>query len=55
MATKNDNGMEIPKSEIESLARLLLPEIQKYFISEAGRLEFEGWKVKKAQAGKEAE
>jgi hypothetical protein len=50
---KKDNGTGIPKHEIESLARCLLPEIQKYFESEVGKREFEEWKMKQAQAGKE--
>ena len=53
MALKKDNGMEIPKSEIESLARLLLPEIQKYFEHEDGKREFEDWKVIQSLAEKE--
>ena len=46
--TKNQNSQEcnIPKSEIESLARFLLPEIQRFFESEEGRKEFEEWKQK---------
>jgi hypothetical protein len=34
----------IPQSEIESLAKLLLPQIQNYFESEQGKNEFEEWK-----------
>ncbi len=30
----NDYGTGIPKHEVEALARILLPEIQKYFESE---------------------
>ena len=51
MAKKKDNG--IPKKEIESLARLLLPGIQKYLESEDGKRAFEEWKEKQAQAEKE--
>ena len=36
--------MKLPKHEVESLARCLLPEIQKYFESEEGKAEFEKWK-----------
>ena len=36
--------MKIPQHEIESLARCLLPEMQKYFESDEGRQEFEKWK-----------
>ena len=46
MAKKKDYGTGIPKHEIESLARCLLPEIQKFFESEEGKREFEEWKVK---------
>ena len=43
--------MNIPKYQLEALARCLLPEIQKFFESEEGRREFEEWKA--AQAEKE--
>jgi len=36
--------VKIPQHEIESLARCLLPEMQKYFESDEGRQEFEKWK-----------
>jgi len=48
MAKKKDNRTNIPKHEIEALARCLLPEIQKLFESEEGQREFEEWKKKKA-------
>lgn len=35
---------EIPDHVIESLARCILPAIQKYFESEEGQREFEKWK-----------
>lgn len=37
----------IPQHEIDSLARCLLPEIQKFFESPEGKREFEEWKKKK--------
>ena len=37
---------------IESLARCLLPEVQKYFESETGRREFAEWKQKQQPNGK---
>lgn len=43
---KKDYGTGIPKHEIESLARCLLPEIQKFFESEEGKREFAEWKSK---------
>ena len=36
--------MKIPQYEVESLARCLLPEMQRYFESEEGKQEFEKWK-----------
>jgi len=41
---KKDYGTGIPKHEIESLARCLLPKIQKFFESEEGQKEFTEWK-----------
>ena len=40
----NDYGTGIPLHEVEALARVLLPEIQKFFESEEGQREFEKWK-----------
>ena len=53
MAKTRDYGTGIPKHEIESLARCLLPEIHKYFESEEGKREFEDWKTQKTEAEKE--
>ncbi len=46
---RKDCGANIPEHEIEELARCLLPEIQKFFESERGKLEFEEWKKKQAE------
>ena len=40
----NDYGTGIPLHEVEALARVLLPEIQKFFESEEGQREFQEWK-----------
>ena len=40
----NDYGTGIPYNEVEALARVLLPEIQKFFESEEGQREFREWK-----------
>ncbi len=40
----NDYGTGIPLHEVESLARVLLPEIQKFFESAEGQKEFREWK-----------
>ena len=42
----NDYGTSIPLHEVEALARVLLPEIQKFFESEDGQREFREWKEK---------
>ena len=40
----SDHGTGIPLHEVEALARVLLPEIQKFFESEEGQKEFQEWK-----------
>ena len=40
----NDYGTGIPFHEVEALARVLLPEIQKFFESAEGQKEFREWK-----------
>ena len=42
-----DEKFDTAQSEIDSLARFLLPQIQKFFESEEGRKEFEEWKKKR--------
>jgi len=44
----NDYGTGIPKHEMEAFARILLPEIQKFFESEEGKRVFEEWKAKQS-------
>ena len=36
----------IPQYEIDSIAKLVLPQIKKFFETEKGRKEFEEWKFK---------
>lgn len=36
----------IPQYEIESMAKLILPQIQKFFETEEGKKEFEEWNTK---------
>lgn len=38
---------EVPDHVVESLARCILPSIQKYFESEEGQREFAEWKERK--------
>lgn len=45
MATEKWN---IPKHELEALARCFLPDIQAFFESEEGRKEYEEWQKSKA-------
>ena len=49
MIKRENITTEIPTEAIESLARCLLPEIQKFFESEEGKREFEEWKAKQAE------
>ncbi len=46
------DAAEIPKYVFESLARSLLPVIQKYYESEDGRKAFAEWKAKKQASDK---
>ena len=45
----NDYGTGIPPHEVEALARVLLPEMQKFFESEEGQREFREWKQRQKQ------
>ena len=48
------NSAEIPEFVYESLARSLLPIIQKYYESDEGKRAFSEWKEKKEVAEKSA-
>lgn len=48
----DDNSVEIPEFVYESLARSLLPVIQKYYESDGGKRAFAEWKEKKEAAEK---
>ena len=50
MAKKTDYGTGIPKHEIESLARCLLPEIRRFFDSAEGKREFKAWQAEQAKS-----
>ena len=43
------NRSNIPKHELEILARHFLPQIQAFFESKEGRKEFEEWKAEQAE------
>lgn len=43
----NDYGTGTPLHEVETLARVLLPEIQAFFESEEGQREFAEWKTQR--------
>ena len=47
MAHKKDHdyGTGIPRFEMEALARILLPEIQRFYESAEGQAVFEKWKA----------
>lgn len=46
----NDYGTGIPRHEVEALARVLLPEIQKFFEREEGQKEFREWMEKQQES-----
>ena len=48
------NSAEIPEFVYESLARSLLPVIQKYYESDEGKRTFAEWKEKKEAAAKDS-
>ena len=48
----NVDAAEIPEYVFESLARSLLPVIQKYYESEDGKKAFAEWKATKQASGK---
>ncbi len=43
------NKRNIPKHELETLARSFLPDIQAFFESENGKKEYEAWKEELAK------
>jgi len=48
----NEKDYVIPQHDIESLARCLLPQIQKYFESEDGKREFAEWQAQQEERRK---
>ena len=50
MSRKRKNNTGIPDFEIDSLARALLPAIQKLFETEEGKREFEEWKAERQKS-----
>ena len=48
------NSAEIPEFVYESLARSLLPVIQKYYEGDEGKRAFAEWKEKKEAAAKDS-
>ena len=50
MSRKRKNNTGIPDFEIDSLARALLPAIQKLFESEEGKREFEEWQAERQKS-----
>ena len=45
----SSNGMDIPDTAIERIARVMLPMIQKYYKSDEGKMELEKWKQEKGE------
>ena len=50
--TPNDYGTGIPQHEMEALARVLLPEIEKFYASEEGQRQFTQWQAEQARIQK---
>lgn len=50
MSRKPKNNIGIPDFEIDSLARALLPAIQKLFETEEGKQEFEEWQAERQKS-----
>ena len=48
----NDYGTGIPRHEMEALARVLLPEIEKFYASEEGQRQFAQWQAEQAKSQK---
>lgn len=48
----NDYGTGIPQYEMEALARVLLPEIEKFYASEEGQRRFAQWQAEQAKSQK---
>ena len=49
------NGNEIPQDIIDSLAKMMLPEIQKFYESEEGKAIFDEWKRNQKAVSKQDE
>lgn len=49
MSRKKKNRTGIPDYEIEALARVLLPAIQRLFETEEGKREFEEWRAERKE------
>ena len=49
----NPYEIELPQSIIDSFARFLVPEIQKFYASEQGQKELEEWKKKYSEKNEE--
>ena len=47
MSKKQNNNTGVPDFELESLARMLLPKIQKMFEDKEMQKEFEEWKAER--------
>ena len=50
---QNPYEIELPQSIIDSFARFLVPEIQKFYASDQGQKELEAWEKKYSDQSKE--
>ena len=50
--TPNHYGTGIPQHEMDALARVLLPEIEKFYASQEGQRQFAQWQAEQAKSQK---
>ena len=50
---QNPYEIELPQSIIDSFARFLVPEIQKFYASDQGQKELEAWEKKYSEKNEE--
>lgn len=51
--TTSSSGMEIPDHAIDSIARVLLPQIQRFFESEEGQRALAEWRAQRERENRD--
>lgn len=49
MAKKNGKKSDVPDYALDSLARFLLPAIQRYYETEEGKRDYEAWRAQRQE------